>query len=45
VLDATRFSPECLIGLSEFSHVELLFPLHNVPESTRWSSITVAWVS
>jgi len=30
VLDAGRFTPEALTGLSDFSHVEVLFHLHGV---------------
>src|SRR5579872_1188109 len=32
-LDAARFHPEALVGLEEFSHVEILFALDQVPES------------
>lgn len=31
-LDPAVFTPEALAGLSEFSHVEVLFHLHNFPE-------------
>ncbi|HXP84363.1 MAG TPA: SAM-dependent methyltransferase [Bryobacteraceae bacterium] len=31
-LDETRFTAECLVGLDEFSHVEVVFLLHRVPE-------------
>jgi len=34
VLDRNTFSPEALDGLSEFSHVEVLFHLHAVNESS-----------
>ena len=34
VLDRDSFSPEALDGLSEFSHVEVLFHLHGVDESS-----------
>jgi tRNA (adenine37-N6)-methyltransferase len=34
VLDRDTFSPEVLDGLSEFSHVEVLFHLHGVDESS-----------
>jgi len=34
VLDRETFSPEALDGLSEFSHVEVLFHLHGVDESS-----------
>ena len=34
VLDRDTFSPEALDGLSEFSHVEVLFHLHGVDESS-----------
>jgi len=32
-LDESRFTPDALAGLGEFSHVEVLFHLHNVEES------------
>jgi tRNA-Thr(GGU) m(6)t(6)A37 methyltransferase TsaA len=32
-LDSSRFSPECLTGLDEFSHVEVVFFFDRVPES------------
>lgn len=32
-LDRTRFTKDVLVGLDEFSHVEILFVLHQVPES------------
>lgn len=32
-LDSSRFTPECLQGLSDFSHVEVVFFLHRGPES------------
>lgn len=31
-LDPAAFSTEALVGLSEFSHVEVLFHFHNFPE-------------
>jgi len=31
-LDPTCFTPEALAGLSEFSHIEVLFHFHNFPE-------------
>lgn len=31
-LDSTRFGPESLQGLEEFSHVDVIFVLHKVPE-------------
>jgi len=34
VLDRDTFSPEALNGLSEFSHVEVLFHLHGVNEGS-----------
>ena len=34
VLDGEKFSAEVLDGLSEFSHVEVLFHLHGVDESS-----------
>jgi len=34
ILDGDRFSPEALEGLSEFSHVEVLFHLHGVDEGS-----------
>jgi len=32
-LDPSRVDPDCLVGLAEFSHVEVLFLLHLVPEA------------
>jgi tRNA (Thr-GGU) A37 N-methylase len=32
-LDASRFTPACLFGLSDFSHVEVIFRFHLVPDS------------
>ena len=32
-LDSSRFSPESLAGLEEFSHLEVVFFFHRVPES------------
>lgn len=32
-LDPLRFSPDCLLGLTDFSHVEIIFFFHRVPES------------
>lgn len=32
-LDSSRFTPECLLGLTDFSHVEIIFLFHRVPES------------
>ena len=32
-LDSSRFTPECLRGLGDFSHVEVVFFFHRVPES------------
>ena len=32
-LDPGQFGPESLLGLSEFSHLEVVFHLHLVPES------------
>lgn len=32
-LDASRFTPDCLLGLDDFSHVEVVFLFHLVPES------------
>ncbi|HUK25771.1 MAG TPA: SAM-dependent methyltransferase [Terriglobales bacterium] len=52
-LDETQFSPAALEGLSEFSHVEVLFHLHNVSEKvvirgrrhprgeTRWPEVGI----
>ncbi|HYL37965.1 MAG TPA: SAM-dependent methyltransferase [Bryobacteraceae bacterium] len=38
-LDASRFSPQSLAGLEEFSHVEVVFLFHRVPESEiQWGS-------
>jgi len=32
-LDSSRFTPDCLTGLAEFSHVEVVFFYHRAPES------------
>jgi len=32
-LDASQFTPDCLAGLSDFSHVEIVFAFHLVRES------------
>jgi len=32
-LDTSRFAPESLAGLDEFSHVEIVFAFHQVGES------------
>jgi tRNA (Thr-GGU) A37 N-methylase len=32
-LDSERFKPETLRGLEDFSHVEIVFVLHGIPES------------
>jgi tRNA-Thr(GGU) m(6)t(6)A37 methyltransferase TsaA len=32
-LDASRFTPDCLEGLSDFSHVEVVFLFHRVQDS------------
>lgn len=32
-LDSSRFTPDCLQGLGDFSHVEVVFFFHRVPES------------
>ncbi|HEX4136568.1 MAG TPA: SAM-dependent methyltransferase [Bryobacteraceae bacterium] len=32
-LDPSRFTPDCLLGLTDFSHVEIVFFFHRVPES------------
>ena len=32
-LDSSRFTPDCLLGLADFSHVEVVFFFHRVPES------------
>jgi tRNA (adenine37-N6)-methyltransferase len=32
-LDASRFSADCLQGLADFSHVEIVFFFHRAPES------------
>ena len=32
-LDSSRFTPDCLLGLTDFSHVEVVFFFHRVPES------------
>src|SRR6266513_2489551 len=30
-LDSSRFAPDCLKGLDEFSHVEIAFTFHRIP--------------
>ncbi|HTA41290.1 MAG TPA: SAM-dependent methyltransferase [Bryobacteraceae bacterium] len=32
-LDPSRFTPDSLLGLADFSHVEIIFFFHRVPES------------
>lgn len=32
-LDPARLTPECLVGLTDFSHVEIIFHFHRVAES------------
>lgn len=32
-LDASRFTPDCLAGLAEFSHIEIVFLFHLVQEA------------
>jgi tRNA (Thr-GGU) A37 N-methylase len=32
-LDASRFAPDCLLGLDEFSHVEIVFVLHLIGDA------------
>ena len=32
-LDSSRFTPDCLLGLADFSHVEVVFFFHRVTES------------
>lgn len=32
-LDSSQFQPDCLQGLADFSHVEVVFFFHRVPES------------
>jgi tRNA-Thr(GGU) m(6)t(6)A37 methyltransferase TsaA len=32
-LDASRFTPDCVTGLADFSHVEVVFFFHRVTES------------
>jgi tRNA-Thr(GGU) m(6)t(6)A37 methyltransferase TsaA len=32
-LDSSRFTPDCLLGLADFSHVEVVFLFHRVPDS------------
>ncbi len=32
-LDASRFTPDCVTGLADFSHVEVVFIFHRVQES------------
>jgi tRNA (Thr-GGU) A37 N-methylase len=33
VLDATRFAPDALQGLADFSHAEIIYHFHQVPDS------------
>src|ERR1017187_2644442 len=32
-LDSSRFTPDCLRGLDDFSHVEVVFYFYRVPEA------------
>jgi tRNA-Thr(GGU) m(6)t(6)A37 methyltransferase TsaA len=32
-LDSSRFSPESILGLEQFSHLEVIYFLHRVPEN------------
>jgi tRNA-Thr(GGU) m(6)t(6)A37 methyltransferase TsaA len=32
-LDPSQFTPDCVLGLADFSHVEVVFFFHRVPES------------
>ncbi len=32
-LDPSQFTPDCLAGLADFSHIEAVFPFHRVQES------------
>lgn len=32
-LDSSQFTPDCLVGLTDFSHVEIIFFFHRVSES------------
>lgn len=32
-LDSSQFTPDCLVGLDDFSHIEVVFFFHRVPES------------
>src|SRR2546425_13372913 len=32
-VDSSRFAPDCLKGLEEFSHVEIVFTFHRIPDS------------
>lgn len=32
-LDVARFTPDCLLGLADFSHIEVVFLFHRVEES------------
>jgi tRNA-Thr(GGU) m(6)t(6)A37 methyltransferase TsaA len=32
-LDSSQFAPDCLLGLADFSHVEVVFLFHRVQES------------
>jgi tRNA-Thr(GGU) m(6)t(6)A37 methyltransferase TsaA len=32
-LDGSRFTPDCLLGLTEFSHVEVVFVFHRVEDA------------
>ena len=33
LLDGTRFAPEALAGLADFSHAEIIYHFHQVPDS------------
>src|SRR5438046_9652004 len=35
-LDSSRFAPDCLKGLEEFSHVEMVFTVHRIPDSEAY---------
>lgn len=38
-LDSSRFGPEALLGLTEFSHLEVVFHLDRVPdEKVLWTA-------
>jgi tRNA (adenine37-N6)-methyltransferase len=33
-LDGSRFTPDCVLGLTDFSHIVVLYHLHLIPDAT-----------